>query len=476
MTSLNPILDAKTLKRRLVNCLPAATFELETFCRLAGIEVTDKIPTAAVECVYRPRLLINPEFVEKYCTRDEHLFLLVMHELWHIILAHTRMYSRATPAHNIAFDAIINATLSRMFPEPEYRGFFEKINPDEKFPQVLLRPPKGWPHNPQYPPNDIEPAGTAQLVKRLYPPANNKKVQTPFYEEILALLRQYAKDNGLSWEGEVILIGNHDDVEGEAQALDNPLLKDIMKKVVKRWPKGNMPGGRQGGKGGEEQIIQTDIEQAADHTKRQFAHTLRRCLNPRAGTLTRKAKREIRGVTGTGVIPNGRDRTAPAKRNLGAPTTLWSQESIIRARVPDVPGLAYIYLDVSGSMKDILPHLIGLLIPYVRKGLAEVFQFSTIIRPLPVAELKSGKVRTSGGTNINCVLEHALNAQSKVRKTMILTDGYTGVPNVQSAERIKESNIRIHVVLPAEDSTPDQLQEISTTLTTLPSIYPGSGW
>ena len=178
MTSLNPILDAKTLKRRLVNCLPAATFELETFCRLAGIEVTDKIPTAAVECVYRPRLLINPEFVEKYCTRDEHLFLLVMHELWHIILAHTRMYSRATPAHNIAFDAIINATLSRMFPEPEYRGFFEKINPEEKFPQVLLRPPKGWPHNPQYPPNDIEPAGTAQLVKRLYPPANNKKVQS----------------------------------------------------------------------------------------------------------------------------------------------------------------------------------------------------------------------------------------------------------------------------------------------------------
>ena len=116
--------EGAELTRRLVNCLPAATFEMETFCRLAGIEVSDKIPTAAVECTLRPRLLINPAFINKYCQEDEHLFLLVMHELWHIILAHTRMYPRATLAHNIAFDAIINAGLSRQFPGPEYRGFF----------------------------------------------------------------------------------------------------------------------------------------------------------------------------------------------------------------------------------------------------------------------------------------------------------------------------------------------------------------
>ena len=37
--------------------------------------------------------------------RDEHLFLLVMHELHHVLLGHTRLFPRASRAHNIAFDA-----------------------------------------------------------------------------------------------------------------------------------------------------------------------------------------------------------------------------------------------------------------------------------------------------------------------------------------------------------------------------------
>lgn len=467
-------LDSKSLKRRLVNCLPAATFELETFCRLAGIVVSDKVPTAAVECTYRPRLLINPNFVEKYCQRDEHLFLLVMHELWHITLAHTRMYPRATKAHNIAFDAIINAGLSRMFPEPEYRGFFESINPVEDFPQVLLRPPKGWPHAPEYPQN-VGPAGTTQIIKRLYPPAN-QDVQPPFYEEILALLRQYAKENGLLWEGEIILIGNHDDPDAEAKAMDNPMLKDIMKKVGKRWDKTKIIGKKKAGVGGDPELLMTEVERTTRHAKREFANILRRCLNPQAGGQKRKAKREIKGISGISVLPNPRDRTAPAKRTLGAPTTLWNQPGTVKARIPDVPSKAYVYLDVSGSMREILPHLLGLITPYVVRGLADVFQFSTVIRPLPMNDLKGGKVRTSGGTNINCVLEHLLNAKPKIRKMLVLTDGYTGYPDDQFAEQAKAEGVRVHIVLPAEDSSTEQLDSIATTMTILPSIYPSSGW
>ena len=93
-----------------------------------------EIPTAAVTCEGRPRLLVNPDFVAERCARDEHLFLLVMHELWHVILAHTRLYPRATRAENIAFDAVINAGLWRQFPGVEYRGFFEALNPADSFP------------------------------------------------------------------------------------------------------------------------------------------------------------------------------------------------------------------------------------------------------------------------------------------------------------------------------------------------------
>src|SRR5437870_1276693 len=126
--------DSEILAERLVSCLPAASFELETLCRLAGISASREVETAAVTCEGRSRLLINPDFVAAHCRRDEHLFLLVMHELWHVILAHTRLWPRPTPNHNIAFDAVINAGLARQHPAPEYRGFFEALNPPDAFP------------------------------------------------------------------------------------------------------------------------------------------------------------------------------------------------------------------------------------------------------------------------------------------------------------------------------------------------------
>lgn len=468
---------SKELTRRLVSCMPAATFEMETFCRLADVVVTRKIPTAAVECTLRPRLLVNPDFVKKYCERDEHLFLLVMHELYHIILAHTRMYPRTTPAKNIAFDAVINAGLARQFSGPEYRGFFEKINPVDDFPQVLLRPPKGWPHKPEYP--DVGPKGTLDILKRLYPQGNDQSVQMPFYEEILALLRQYAEENGLIWDDiEVILIGDHDEgsEERERKVLENPVMKDIMKRVVKRWPKSPIRGSKQGGKGGEPELLQSDVERAAERARRKFAEVLRRSLNAGTGKQRRKAKQDITGMSGTSVIPNARDRLASAKRSLGAPSTLWSQPGKTRARVPDVPGKAYIYLDVSGSMSQVLPYLMGLLVPYVVNAQAEVFQFSTMIQPMPFENLKTGQVRTTGGTNINCVMQHLLADESRVRKALVLTDGYTGYPTEEDVRLTQENNIVVHVVLPADEHDTQQLQSIARTMTILPSIYPGARW
>ena len=121
------LMNSKELSNRIANCLPAGTFELEIFCQLVGIEASREVESAAVQGSLQPRMLINPDFIEKYCRRDEHLFLLVMHELWHILLGHTRLFPRATLIDNIAFDAVINAGLTLQFPEAEYRGFLEEI-------------------------------------------------------------------------------------------------------------------------------------------------------------------------------------------------------------------------------------------------------------------------------------------------------------------------------------------------------------
>jgi hypothetical protein len=454
---------------RLLGCLPAATVEMETLCRMAGIKVNRAIPTAAVECVYRPRLLLNPDFITKYCERDEHLFLLVMHELWHVVLAHTRLYPRATPAHNIAFDAIINAGLSRQYNRPEYQGFFDALNPADKFPHVLLRPPVGWPTNPQYP-DDIGPAGTRGILERLYPPAGAKHVAMPFYDEILKLLRQYAEENGWVWiDGEPFLLGDHDNPDAEAAVYGKPILGDVMRRV-QGGVASHVPLGSRGTGGSQEDWL-SDVDHASEYARRAFSNVLRRCLGPRRGGQRRRAKTPTPSQLGTSVLPNPRDRMAPARRMLGMPNTLWNQQGTVKARLPEVPSKAHVYLDVSGSMAELLPHLLGLVMPYVFNGLADIFQFSTIVEPLPMWRLQRGRLQSTGGTDINCVLQHVLEVQPTVQRALLLTDGATGTPEDELLQKVREQNLHIYVVLPAEAAWEDDLREMADLMVVLPPLW-----
>ncbi len=461
--------DGTRLATRLVSCMKAGTFEMETLCRLAGIKTTTRIPTAAVECTQRPRLLLNPDFVGRHCERDEHLLLLVMHELWHVLLAHTRLYPRVTMAHNIAFDAIINAGLARLFAEPEYRGFFEAINPADKFPHMLLRPPVGWPAAPQYPEDgtDNSPAGTRRMLQLLYPEHGRARWSMPLYEEILALLLQYAAEHGLVVP---LLLGDHDPNSREGQVLNNPLFGDMLRRMVKNWPQSPIPmGQRSGGSEGYDWL--SAMGPSSEQARRAFADLLRRTLTTRHGTQQRRSRSSVPETTGVNVLPNARDRLAPARKAVGGPGTLWAQPGHVRARVPQTPARAFVYLDVSGSMERVLPHLLGLLVPYVINGEADVYQFSTIVEHLPLVDLRDAKLKTSGGTDINCVLAHVVEVKPAVHKILVLTDGYTGTPSDQLADRLREQQIRMYVVMPFETHFRDDLEGISTTMTILPAVW-----
>ena len=68
--------------------IPPRSFEVMTFLSLFRVRLSDKTETACVTCGESPELLLNKEFVEAHCTTDEHLFMLVMHELYQIGRAH----------------------------------------------------------------------------------------------------------------------------------------------------------------------------------------------------------------------------------------------------------------------------------------------------------------------------------------------------------------------------------------------------
>lgn len=468
--------ESHALVERLLNCVQAATFEMETLCRLAGIRATRDVPTAAVEVGFRSRMLINPDFVKKYCVRDEHFFLLVMHELYHIILAHTQLYPRPTLAHNIAFDAIINAGLMRQFIRPEYRGFFEALYKPDEFPGNLLRPPEGWPYSPQYPQID-DPPGATEMIMRLYPPAPFGRWQPPLYEDILNLLKKHIQEKIA--RGEVIpvpfMLGDHDDDNSDGKAIEDEFFGDVVRRVAEKWPPAPFMS-RQRGSGDNMNEYLTGVGNPADEARRVFTVILQRALTNRDGNQLRRARTPITGITGMGVMPNARDRFAPARTKLKVQGLLWYQPGIVRARSIAVKSRAHVYLDVSGSMNSLLPHLLGLMIPYVKRGDASVFQFSTKVESMKLDELKAGKIRSTQGTDIACVMKHILETDPAVHRVLILTDGYTGAPHPETIRQLKERHIQVYVVLPTGNTNRDDLKAIAKSMTVLPPHQPRPKW
>jgi hypothetical protein len=94
---------------------------------------------------------------------------------------------------------------------------------------------------------------------------------------------------------------------------------------------------------------------------------------------------------------------------------------------------------------------------------------------MPLSDLKAARLRTTGGTDINCVLRHATEARPHIHRALILTDGYIGFPRPDLAQRISAQHIHIHAVLPARMSTREQLQGLAESILVLPPLR-DFGW
>ena len=152
-----------SIEGKILDAFPSGQYALLGMLRLLEVCESEEIETAAVECTWQPRLLINPRFVETWADTPEKLFMLVLHELHHVLLGHTTLFPRLTKTDNLVFDAVINALLCRMFPGAEYTSLFTDYYADDCFPECLLRPSRGW--RPDKTPG--HPARTGQPEVRL---------------------------------------------------------------------------------------------------------------------------------------------------------------------------------------------------------------------------------------------------------------------------------------------------------------------
>lgn len=487
--------EANQLRTRLFNVVPAASYQMEKLLGLVDVTLSDEVPTAAVECTRTPRLLLNPDFVEQYCQRDGHLLMLVMHELQHVILGHTRLFTRLTPAHNLAFDAVINAMLSRQFPGEA--DFFRATNGWDEFPGRLLRPAPGWPDAPEPLPRDSS-KNERKVHRLLYGDHGQQVTYHELFELLLGELKERMEqtsgdrerdglDSDTSGGGEqrgdadplggAVLLGDHGDPSGDGshdeRAVRDATLRGVLRRIVEGWPPPDQRlSGRDQGRGAQGWMMPSDGSPAA-----ALRRALRRLLG-RAGVLAgaargRRQRTRVESEFGVATVrPQARDRRAHAWTRLhGAPPVLWRGRAK-RDRLLQMPRpVAWVYLDVSGSMDAALPILTAALREPHRAGAIRLFVFSTVVDEARPGDLSKQNLANTFGTDIRCVINHldSVDERARPRRVLLLTDGYVGAVRKKTLERLRVSLYVGHYALYGASSLND-LAKVARHVETLPAL------
>ena len=446
------------LKEQIFDCLPAGRYALSGLLRLLDVVETEAVPTAAVECVKTPRLLVNPKFVSEHANTPEKLMMLVLHEVHHVLLGHTKRIPCESRADNFVFDCVINAMICRMFPSPEYTALFRDYYREDLFPVCLLRPPEKW--NPAFPIVEL-PRG---LLDEKYAAARSVYIslyssEGVSYNEIRNILPKalektlvcQSKKNGLKGKGrgqggqgdledqnekegapqdqsvvpvalkDIPLLGDHEHTsEGQSSASETAFAQAVGS-IVSEWPCPPNPIKGQSLSG----LLQESklIVQQSSSSRKVLRSLIRRIADDKA--FGRSSWRTDTTYTVTESPIPVLNRRSIVSGALGLTPLLFQQALEEHKRVP-VGERVHIYVDVSGSVSNIKGAIYGAVLDCEPWVFPEIHLFSTEVHDVSPYQLRRGVCKTTGGTDIDCVLKHM--REKKVKRALLLTDGFVGEP------------------------------------------------
>ena len=457
--------DEGKIVSRILDVIPPVSFEMTTFFSLFRVRFSDKTETACVTCGESPELLLNKEFIEAHCQTNEHLFMLVMHELYHVILGHTTLFPRATKVRNLVFDAVINAILCSLFPKPEFTSFFTDYYPSDKMPFALLRPKgEGTPIEAEVALNLLYGGSDTGTYHDVY----EALLESGCVKEITVLLGGGRGATALPGYGRArtpcaphhpILLGSHDDENEEI----SQEMKDLIHKIISKWPSPDRPLHGQD-LGAEERERGFDAEaDPAIRLRRGIRCLMRRAAIPGKKEVRRRSVREMVCETAT-FLPDWHDRTHEAREVAFGDALIYSTTTRLQRPASRDNRQAFVYFDVSGSVAEQVPSVAQALLPYCRGGLCTVHVFSTVVHPASVRDLVARKFSSTGGTDIDCVLKHVLELppRRRPRAAVIITDGFTGKPNATLAKRFRAAKMRLFVGLVKSDANYNQESDLSS--------------
>ncbi len=324
--------DEEKIVERIYAVLPACSLQQHRLFALLRVRFADDVATACVTCAERPELVLNKGFVSTYCQSDEHLFMLVMHEIYHVILGHTSLFPKSTPTLNIVFDAVINAMLCRDYPQRDYTSFFTQLYRPARLPEALLRPPE---------PGADVPAPVAAALAMLY---GNEPCGT--YYDVFQALRECVLPDDV-----VLLLGSHGGDDGGA---NDPEIRAIVESIVERWPRPPMSlGGRDLG-GTSRKDVYGQRQPGAAFVRAVWRVLRRTGLQLELTGGNRSCLTRLPAPVQS-FLPSPHDRTLAARRLLQGDVLLSTGTLTAPRRQRGLHHRALVYLDVSGSMRDYLP-------------------------------------------------------------------------------------------------------------------------
>lgn len=380
------------------------------------------VPTACINAA--GELRYGPRFVEQHVRTDVDLFCLLCHELLHPAFGH--FIHPDDEIANIACDAVINAIITHVFAEPSGHGsFFLRIYPERGLP-ALLRSGSA-----------MSQSRYQSLYSHLYPTSSYPcSLSTG---EIIQSLRVLAPGTA----PDVLLIGSHgkrhsraSGIEGWSSAVAGRVTDDLLRVV------------REAGTGAGR----------CPHLQDLLIEVLKRKESIREGLLARYATRQLLGGF-FGESKQSRRVTSPfpvrpSRRDLVMLSAgVWP--GLFRNRQPEIredrKGVA-VFLDVSGSVNDHLPAIVGLLSHY-RERIRSVHLFSNAVREVPFDMLCAGRLSTTYGTDFNCVAR-AITERGYDR-AVVLTDGYASLDDEPARQLSEDRPVILTILFGTKTDCPD---------------------
>lgn len=405
------------------------------------------INTLAIDA--KGTLYVSENFIETHVQDEKALTVFLMHELLHAVLADTKFMERIGKndpekqikllAANIAFDARINAILSVLYDKEldvknTFRNLFNTVaqNGAQKEPlHYLLYAENGY--------NVLDNFGeeAASIYNEFYKEGDIHDFYR-LYEIILEYLRKN-QDNNQNGQ-KIILIGNHSEdgkdplnAEGEtievspetAEAIGRAISESIQEKELKGELKDQ--GSKKAGKG--DKIIETIVPILEKVETRTIPSEFLKKISIAsiAKNIKLAATKKVAKWTTSPVIPQKFAKSDVMRIMCDMDILLWKHNK--NTYIYD-PMLVPIYFDVSGSMTSYIPTVLDLILNIDGK-ISYIWCFSDYVCQHSIQDLKDRKIKTSGGTNFENVVNHI--EENNFSAAMIITDGegsvYRDVPS-----------------------------------------------